>query len=593
MIQDIPNHAPIGAQHSDTSSASTAGNWLAGSARSAASAICKLSIPNPAHYLFSTPGKAFTLLTLFARGVAGATVPNTYNDSWRQPQSIALPDMPQPTEPAWMAALDQSQDEVSREKRSPRGRGGSARGGGRSSSSRGGGRSRSGGSRGGGRTRSGGSRSRSGGSRRGSSGGMRNGWRNGRLIIAGQVARATGRTVKSGNALYKEYTISKQTYFVGKAHYKLNGQRVNLHKLLMVTESGQPKKQITTSRGKQYKITSSGNWQKIRAGTGNNRITISTLPKVREHTIRNTLFKMAMFNIFFNHHMLNPVHVHFLFHKGQPHTLSCVPSPDGKNIDIGYYDDGSVQPTTPSASTAIAVSAARGGTSALSTAGVSTSAVSTAGSSSSVVSPASSSTLAVSTAINSTTTPAGNSTQAPDRKFIKLASAPTGSSIKFAVLDNQNPKAKTTPAPTSVGPTNSTTPAQAVNATAPAMVSSPLADASALVPQNTTDIETSNNITQIDALLSRAGVADDVMSQLAIMNGDEVLNIISLDKRVKQMLFDSDNDTILNYPMIGPKTIEERHTWFWRDLSSTGVKNTGSLMLPVVTALSALKRYIL
>ncbi len=582
MIQDISNQAPIGAQHSDTNPASTAGNWVAGSARSAASVICKLSIPNPAHYLFSAPGKTFTLLALFARGVAGATVPNTYNDSWRQPQSIALPDMPQPPEPAWMTALDQSQDEVSREKRSPRGRGGSARGGGRSSSSRGGGRSRSGGSR-----------SRSGGSRRGSSGGMRNGWRNGRLIIAGQVARETGRTVKSGNALYKEYTISKQTYFVGKAHYELNGQRVNLHKLLMVTESGQPKKQITTSRGKQYKIISSGNWQKIRAGTGNNRFTISTLPKVREHTIRNTLFRMAMFNIFFNHHMLNPVHVNFLFHKGQPHTFSCVPSPDGKNIDIGYYDDGSVQPTTASASTATVVSAAKGGTSALGTVGVSTSAVSTASSSSSVVSTASSSTSAVSTAINSTTTPAGNSTQAPDRKFIKLASAPTGSSIKFAVLDNQNPKAKTTPAPTSVGPTNSTTPAQVVNATAPAMVGSPPADASVLVPQNTTDIESSNNITRIDALLSRAGVADNVMSQLAIMNGDEVLNIISLDRKVKQLVFDSDNDTILNYPMIGPKTIEERHTWFWRDLSNTGVKNTGSLMLPVVTALSALKRYIL
>ena len=545
MIQNMPNHVPPGAHVSGTDSAASAGNWLAGSARSAASAIGKLPIPNPAHYIFSASGKAFTLLTLFARGVTGVTVPNTYRDSWRQPQPIALPDIPQPPEPAWMAAVDdQSQDAaLAREIRSPRGRGGSARGGGRSSS----GRSRSGGSR----SRSGGSRSRGGGSRsRGSS--SRNGWRNGRLLIAGLVARETGRTIKSGNKVYKEYTTSKQSYYVGKADYELNGQRVNLHKLLTVTESGQRKAHITSSRGKQYQIIPSGNWQKIRAGTGNNRITISTLPKVREHTIANTLFRMAMFNIFFNHYMRNPVHVHFLFHHGRPRTLSCVPNPDCKNIDIGYYDDGPVQPTTASNSTATAASAA--------------------------------------------TTPglSGNSTQAPDRKFIKLASAPLGSSIKFAVLDNPDPKANKTSTPTTAGVTNSTTPAfagvtnstaQPANATVPATVSS-------TVPQNSTDIETSNNITQIDSLLAREGVADNVMSQLAIMNGDDVLKIISLDRRVKQLLFDSNNDTILNLPMIGPKTVVEKHTWLWKEYSNAGVKNTGSLLLPVVTALSALKRYI-
>lgn len=377
-------------------------------------------------------------------------------------------------------------------------------------------------------------------------------------MIAGLMARETGRTIKSGNKVYKEYTTSKQSYYVGKADYELNGRRVNLHKLLTVTESGQRKEHITSSRGKQYKIIPSGNWQKIRAGTGNNRITISTLPKVREHTIANTLFRMAMFNIFFNHYVRNPVHVHFLFHHGRPRTLSCIPNPDSKNIDIGYYDDGSVQPTTASNSTATAAS-------------------------------------------NYTTTPglSGNSTQAPDRKFIKLASAPLGSSIKFAVLDNPDPKANTTSTPTTVGVTNSTTPAfagvtnstaQPANATLPATVSS----TPALAPQNGTDIETSNNITQIDSLLAREGVTDNVMSQLAIMNGDEVLKIISLDRRVKQLLFDSDNDTVLNLPMIGPKTVVEKHTWLWKEYSNTntGVKNTGSLLLPVVTALSALKRYI-
>ena len=566
MIQDIANPAPIGAQDSGTGSASTVGNWLSGSARSASTAICKLSIPNPAYYFFSAPGKAFTLLTLFARGVAGATVPNTYKDSWNQPQPIALPDMPQPPEPAWMAALDyQSQDEVlAREKRSHRGsssRGSSSRG----SSSRGS-SSRGRSSLGVGRRRSGGGKSRSGGGKSQSGGSKKTGWENGRLKINGRVAKETGRTIKSGKDTYKVYTTSRQTYFVGKANIKLRGQRINLHKLLMVKESGQLKESITTSRGKQYKITSSGGWQKMTVGTGKSRFTISTFPKVIQRTIAKTMFRMAIFNIFFNPHTYNPVHVHFLFHNGQPRTLSCVPSPDNKNIDIGYYDDGSVQPTTASISAATAVSAA------------------------------SRSTSAVSTPTKSTITPglSGNSTQTPDRKFIKLASAPMGSSIKFAVLDNQDPKAKLTPTPTSVGATNSTTPALAANTRAPAMVSSTSTDVSALVPYNTTDIDTSNNITQIDSLLARADIAHDVKSQLAIMNGDEVLKIIHLDRRVLQYVIASENDTIANFPMIGPKTIEEEHTWYWKSESTNaGVKNTDSLVLPVVAAISALKRYIL
>ena len=570
MIQDIANHAPIGAQDSGTGSASTVGNWLSGSARSATTAICKLSIPNPAYYFFSAPGKAFTLLTLFARGVAGATVPNTYKDSWHQPQPIALPDMPQPPEPAWMAALDyQSQDEVlAREKRSGRGSSGRPSGGRSGGAGRSGGRGRSGGkSRSGGKGRSGGKSRSGGGKSSGSS--IKTGWRNGRLWVNGHEAKDTGRTVKSGKDTYKVYTTSRQSYFVGKANIELRGQRVNLHKLLTVKESGQLKESITTSRGKQYKITSSGGWQKMTIGTGNSRFTISAFPKVRQHTIAKTMFRMAIFNIYFNPHMYNPVHAHFLFHNGQRQTLSCVPSPDNKNIDIGYYDDGSVQPTTASISTATAVSAAS-----------STSAAST---------PTNS------TPTKSTITPglSGNSTQTPDSKFIKLASAPIGSSIKFAVLDNPDPKAKLTPTPTSVGATNSTTPALAANTTAPAMVSSTSADVSALVPYNTTDIDTSNNITQIDSLLAQADIAHDVMSQLAIMNGDEVLKIIHLDKRVLQYVIASENDTIANFPMIGPKTVEEEHTWYWKSESNAGVKNTDSLVLPVVAAISALKRYIL
>ena len=126
------------------------------------------------------------------------------------------------------------------------------------------------------------------------------------------------------------------------------------------------------------------------------------------------------------------------------------------------------------------------------------------------------------------------------------------------------------------------------------MVSSTSADVSALVPYNTTDIDTSNNITQIDSLLARADIAHDVKSQLAIMNGDEVLKIIHLDRRVLQYVIASENDTIANFPMIGPKTIEEEHTWYWKSESTNaGVENTDSLVLPVVAAISALKRYIL
>ena len=114
------------------------------------------------------------------------------------------------------------------------------------------------------------------------------------------------------------------------------------------------------------------------------------------------------------------------------------------------------------------------------------------------------------------------------------------------------------------------------------------------MPHNTTDIDTSNNITQIDSLLARAGIAHNVMTQLAIMNGDEVLKIIQLDKRILQYVIASENDTIINFPTIGPKTVEEEHTWYWKsETTNAGVENTDSLVLPVVAAITALKRYIL
>ncbi len=559
MIRGSDNYLPHLAPtpNSDSApgsdSAQTNRQLLPGIANSITAALQQ--IPNPAHALLSAPGRVLTILTLASRGITGMTVPATYNATMPTaaaplrtvlPDIPEMPDMPQPPEPAWMAALDdQSRDVVlSREKRAPRG--GGRGGGGRSS----GGRSR------------GGSRSRGGWGRSG--GGSRG------VTIGGRPAKATGKYIKVGSKTYKEYTTSKTSYYTGKKWYNVHGQRVDLHKRLMYTESGELKGHITTSRGAQYKITRSGNWLKIKT---NNQLTISTLPQVRQHSFAGTMFRMALFNLYFNHLMRTPVDVHFLFHNGEPYKLSCVPNPeDGTKIDIGYYDDNAAQlPTASTNATAVST-----------TTGNSTAAIGSAGSNT--------------TALD---LPDSN-TRAPDnpgRKFIKLASAPKGSSISFAVLNNQDPKGKTTVAPTSAG-ANITTPsdAQTANTTTPIKVSTPTppanssapANSSTVVPYNTTDIEDSNNITRIDTLIDRESIATSVLTQLVIMSGDEVLKTVPLKQRVSTFLIDSGNDTIMAYSMNEPKTIQSRHVLLWSWVNNA-IKNAGSLLLPALTTAAALK----
>jgi len=385
-----------------------------------------------------------------------------------------------------------------------------------------------------------------------------------------------------------QYITSRTSYYTGKKWYNVHGQRVDLHKRLMYTESGKLKGHITTSRGAQYKITRSGNWLKIKT---NNQLTISALPKVRQHSIAGTVFRMAMFNLYFNHRMHTPADVHFLFHSGEPYKLSCIPSPeDGTKIDIGYYEDGAVQPPTTSTNSTTAISAASKNATTIITASKSTMAIA-------------SSTTALNLPDSSTLAPDN-----PGRKFVKLASVPKGSSISFAVLNNQNPKATTTANPLLPTPSgaNATTlrEAQAAGTATPTKVtpSSPIAssvavptkvnppptDSSATVPVQHDTSDIANNITRVDALIGRESVADSLPSQLVIMNGGEVLKIVPLEQRVSKFLIGRGNDTIMAYSMNGPKTIQDRHTLLW-SWASNAIKNAGSLLLPALTTVAALK----
>lgn len=509
------------------------GGWLSSTTSSVASVL--RHIPNPAHLILSAPGRALTILALASRGITSAPVPFPYNTTMTTvaaPVPIALPDIPHPPEPAWMAELSNQPSDVlhSREKRSPRG--GGRGGGGRSS-------------RGGSRSRSGGSRTRSGGSNRGGRGS------NGRVTFNGRPAKATGRYIKVGGRTYKEFVTTRQSYHVGKQWYNIGGHRVDTFKSSLYTDAGKLRHHVTTSNGVRHKISQFGKWLQVKLG---NKLTISTLPRTL-HKIADTVFRMSILNLLFKDSGRTSADVYFLSDNGKSYKLSCIPSPeDNEKIDIGYYVDSAVQLPTPSTN----------------------------------------STTAVSTASNSTTvlSPSGNSTQTLDlgKKFVKLASAPKGSSIRFAVLNNQDPKANTTMmAPTSHS-ANTTTTAQETNSTAPATVGSTPANGSVVVPYNATDIEVGHNITQIESLIGQKGVVNNLLSQVVIMNGDEVLETISLGERVSKFLVNSGNDTIMTYSMDEPKTIQRRFTWLWS--SSQSNKNTGNmfsaLLLPLTTMLTTI-----
>ena len=531
MIDSNNSHSPhrTPASYADNP-APARGGWLSSTTSSIASVL--RHIPNPAHLILSAPGQALTILALASRGITSAPVPFPYNTTMTTaaaPVPIALPDVPHPPQPAWMAELSNQPGDVvhSRGKRSPRGGGG--RGGGRSS--RGGSRSRSGGSRRGGRGRSG-----------GSSGGV---------TYNGRPAKATGRYIKVGGRTYKEFVTTRQSYHVGKQWYNIGGHRVDTFKSSLYTDAGKLRHHVTTSKGVRHKISQFGKWLQVKLG---NKLTISTLPRTL-HKIADTVFRMSILNLLFKDSGRTSADVYFLFDNDKSYKLSCIPSPeDNAKIDIGYYVDSAVQLPTPSTNI----------------------------------------TTAVSTASNSTTvlSPSGNSTQTLDsgKKFVKLASAPKGSSISFAVLNNQDPKANTTMmAPTSYG-ANTTTTVQETNSTAPATVSSTPANGSVVVPYNATDIEAGHNITQIESLMGKDGVVNNLLSQVVIMNGDEVLETISLGERVSKFLVNSGNDTIMTYSMDEPKTIQRRFTWLWSSGQSN--KNTGNmfstLLLPLTTMLTTI-----
>ena len=132
---------------SDGHSTPSTSQWLKYTASSACNALRQ--IPNPTHFLFSAPGRAFTLLALAGRGLScpNSTVMDSAVDPGPGPFSGAgISLLPPPTdEPAWMAELNNqydlhshdaettkkssrhpqdSEDILSRQKREPRGRGG-------------------------------------------------------------------------------------------------------------------------------------------------------------------------------------------------------------------------------------------------------------------------------------------------------------------------------------------------------------------------------------------------------------------------------------------------------------------------------------
>ena len=536
----------------DNHSTSAACHWLSHTTKYTASYVYNAlrHIPNPAHFLFSAPGQVITLLTLASRGISGANAsPDTSAMATASAIgsgsfSAALPDLPPPSEPAWMAALndlhdldsfDMHSDQessghpqdngiiISRQKREPRGGGGIGGGRGGSSGRSGGGRSSWG-------------RGRSGSSSRGR---------------ANTVA--TGRFFSSGSRVGKEYVTKTKTYFTGKELYNVHGRQVNLHKNLMFDKTGKLKKQITTANGVKYNIKRSNGWLTVKT---NNHVTLSTIPQVRPQSFLGTAFRLSLFNIYLSHLWNRPVEVHYLFRNSESRKLFFLPDPlDSSKVNIGYYETSTdVLPT------------------------------------------AHNTTVTVYTGNNTTTaSPAGNNvttSSVPDKQFIMIASAPKGSSVSLALLNN--PKAKpsatttsnvtTTANPvTEVGMTAlSTDGTQLPNSTEPLLT--PITTPE--LPSNSTDIQASNNVTRLNSLIPRGNIATDVLSQLVIMNGDEILGTMPLAHQVSKFLVNSDNDTILTYSMNGPETVENRFVEWWWSYSNIAVaaNKPGYLLMPLLAA---------
>ena len=528
----------------DNHSTSDACHWLSHTTNYVYNAL--RHIPNPAHLLFSAPGQVITLLALASRGISGANAsPDTSAMASASaidpdPFSAALPDLPPPSEPAWMAALDDLHDLdsfdthndqessghdsnpdgkiVSRQKREPRG------------GSIGGGRGGSSGRAGGGRSSSGRGRGFGGSSSRGRAN-----------------TQATGRYFSSGSRVGKEYVTKTKTYFTGKELYNVHGRQVNLYKSLMFDKTGKLKKQITTANGVKYNIKKSKGWLTVKT---NNHFTISTIPQVRSQRILGTMFRLSLFNFYLSHLWNTPVEVHYLFRNSESRKLLFVPDPvDSSKVNIGYYETSADALPTAYNTTMTAYTGNRTTT----------------------VSP---------TGNNVTTT-----SPPPDKQFITIATAPKGSSISLALLNNPGAKPSAT---TSSNVTTTASPVPPTNGTQLPSSTEPLPTPATPpeLPSNSTDIQVSNNVTRLNSLIPRGNIANDVVSQLVIMNGDEILGTMPLAHQVEKFLVNSDNDTLLTFTMNGPETVENRFVewWWWYSNIAAAANKPGYLMMPLLAA---------
>ena len=533
----------------DNPATSAAHHWLSNTSKYTTSCIYNAlrHIPNPAHLLFSAPGQVITLLALASRGISGA---NAYPNPLAMATaptiapnpgllSAALPDLPPPSDPPWMAELNDQHDPdsldtrsdqessrhpqddgiiISRQKREPRG------------GSIGGGR--------GGGGRSGGGRSSSGRGRGSSGRGRAN-------------SKATGRFFSSGSRVGKEFVTKTKTYFTGKKLYNVHGRQVNLHKNLMFDKTGKLKKQITTANGVKYNIKASNGWLTVKT---NNHFTVSTIPRVRSQSFLGTMFRLSLFNFYLNHLWNTPVEVHYLFRNSESRKLLFVPDPfDSSKVNIGYYQTSTDELPTAHNTTMTVYTGNR------------TTTVSPAGHNVTTTSPP------------------------PDKQFITIATAPKGRSISLALLNNPEAKPSVT---TSSNVTTRASPVTPTNGTQLPSSTEPLSIPATPpeLPSNSTDIQVSNNITRLDSLIPRGNIATDVVSQLVIMNGDEVLGTMPLAHQVEKFLVNSDNDTILTYSMNGPETVENRFVEWWWSYSNIAVAaNKPSYLLVPLLAAGALK----
>ena len=526
MNNSIQHSARIAApveQASDSDSTPSTSQWMKFSAGSVRETLRQ--IPNPAYFLTSAPGRAFTLLALAGRGLACDTeadvraLGNVRTTGYHSGAAIH----PLEAESAWAAELDdqhnpQDDDIISREKRSPRGGRG---GGGRSSSS----------------------------------------------------GRSSGRSRGRGGSLVafrRTHTVKTKNYFTGKHKLKVHGQEVDLYKGLLYTKTGKLKSQITTSRGEKYDIKQSGNWLRI---TTKDRVSIATLPAVRQQSFAGFMFRMSVFSIALNQ-LSKPdssTEMQYLFHHRDPFRLTLTPNPDDNSmVDIGYYNTS--PDLLPTANNTTMAGDAGNGTMLLSPSGKNA------------------------TAVNQ-----------PGTGFVKLASVPKNDKISFVLLNNPNTKpsvSTSSSGPATASPASGVTPTPAApvgtlesstNGTQPPSstelaTTSPVSNSGTATPLPSGDILASNNITRINALIAEEGVATNVVSQLIIMAGKKIVGAVPFKHRVSKFLMHSNNDTIMAFTMLDPKT--EEITYNYDIAEAERSSKPSSLLAYLFAACTAIKNML-